>query len=108
MNTTNGGDTFSHITRATIINRSLLQSSLNKAQQIGGADTARTLETIARFVEQSGNAEAGEHLDLFNEEIQKAQPRRSILRNAWDGLVKALPAVTSIAGAAEAIAKLCG
>lgn len=105
---TNTGDIYNNISNSTIINRSLLQGSLNKAQEIGGVDAAKMLEAIGKFVEQSGNSEAGELFDQFNEELQKPQSRKSVLRNAWGGLVKTLPTVTSIAGAVGAISKLFG
>jgi hypothetical protein len=66
------------------------------------------LEGLARHVENSGNKEAGEIFDQFNEELQKPQPRKSVLRNAWEGLTKILPTVESIAGLASEIAKLIG
>jgi hypothetical protein len=71
-----------------------------------GDDTAALLLRVAELVAKSGNKEAGELLDQFNEELSKPQPRKSLLRRSWDGLVAALPAVTSIAGAAAALAKL--
>jgi hypothetical protein len=45
-------------------------------------------------------------LDQFNEELAKPQPRKGLLKRSWDGIVAVLPAVTAIAGAAAAIAKL--
>jgi hypothetical protein len=108
MQAEGSGDTFANITNATIINRSTLQGSLNKARQIGANDSADVLETVGKLVEQSGNKQAGELFDQFNEELQRSEPRKSVLRNAWDGLVAMLPTVTSIAEAAEAVTKLIG
>jgi hypothetical protein len=100
------GDTFSNITNSTIVNRSFVENAFNKAKSEVGEDTAAMLLKVAEVVAQSGNKEAGELLDQFNEELSKPQPRKSLLKRSWDGLVAALPTVTAIAGAAAAIAKL--
>jgi hypothetical protein len=100
------GDTFSNIQNSTIVNRSLVENAFNKTKSEIGEDTAVILLKVSELVAQSGNKEAGELLDQFNEEFNKAQPRKSLLKRSWDGLVAVLLAVTSIAGAAAAIAKL--
>jgi hypothetical protein len=101
------GDTFSNIgPNTTIINRSLVQNSMNKARAVGGEDAADTLKKIADAVDASGNKEAAAFFDQFNEELQKPEPRKTLLRASWDNLVSALPTIGAIAGAAEAIAKL--
>jgi hypothetical protein len=100
------GDTFSNIQNSTIVNRSTVESAFNKTKTEMGDETAALLLRVAELVAKSGNKEAGELLDQFNEELSKPQPRKSLLRRSWDGLVAALPAVTSIAGAAAALAKL--
>jgi hypothetical protein len=100
------GDTFSNIQNSTIVNRSTVESAFNKTKSEMGADTAAILLKIADLVAQSGNKEAGELLDQFNEELTKPQPRKSLLKRSWDGLVAILPGVTSIAGAVAAMAEL--
>ena len=100
------GDVFKNISNATIINRSLITRSFSKVKEQAGDETAQVLIKVAEAVEKSGSAEAGELFNQFNEELQKPEPRKSVLRNTWDGILKVLPAVTTIAGAAGAIAKL--
>jgi hypothetical protein len=101
------GDTFSNIgPNTTIINRSLVQHSMNRARANGGGDVADALKKIADAVDASGNKEAVEFFDQFNEELQKPEPRKTLLRSSWDNLVNALPTIGALAGAAEAIAKL--
>jgi hypothetical protein len=99
-------DTFSNITNSTIVNRSLVEHAFNRTKSELGEDTATILLKIAELVAQSNNKEAGELLDQFNEELGKPEPRKSLLKRSWDGLMTILPAVSSIAGAAAAIAKL--
>jgi hypothetical protein len=100
------GDTFSGIHNSTIINRSLLQNAFNKAMSETGEETAQALRKVAEVVAESGNKEAGEILDQFNEELARAEPRKSLLKRSWESLVQALPTIEKLAGAAEAIAKL--
>jgi hypothetical protein len=100
------GDVFSNIQNSKIFNHSALQNAFNKIKSDAGDSTAEHLLKVAELVAQSGNTEAGELLDQFNEELSKPQPRKSLLKRSWDGLVAALPAITSIAGAAAAIAGL--
>ena len=99
-------DTFSNITSATIINRSLVQNAMNRVRANTGDDVAETLKEIADAVEASENKNTAAFFDQFNEELQKQEPRKTLLRVSWDNLVQALPTIGAIAGAAGAIAKL--
>jgi hypothetical protein len=60
-----------------------------------------------RFVD-SESLHQSQSLDQFNEELAKPAPRKSLLKRSWDNLVQVLPTVTTVAGAAAAIAKLFG
>jgi hypothetical protein len=100
------GDTFSNISNSTVVNRSTVSQAFNVAQARYDEETAQTLARIAEAVAASENKDAGEALDMLNEELTKDAPRSSILKLAWDGLVTALPPIAKIAGASAAIAKL--
>jgi len=100
------GDTFSNISGSTIVNHSKVKDAFNVAKEQIDEETAQVILRIAEAVAKSENKEAGEALDMFNEELTKAEPRKSILKIAWEGLVSALPDVPKIAGASAAIAKL--
>ena len=99
------GDSFLYIQSSTLINRSLLQNAFNKASETG-EETAQALRKVASAVAQSGNKEAGEILDQFNEELARAEPRKSLLKRSWESLVQTLPAIAQLAGAAAAIMRL--
>jgi hypothetical protein len=58
---------------------------------------------IAEFIERSGNEEAGELFDSFNEEINNPEPKKFVRKSLWRGIEKALPAITKLS---EAITKL--
>ena len=73
------GDKFENISGSTIINRSIVQNSLN---QIGARDPelAGALEAIADEIEKSGNAEAAANFEALSKEFEGAAPTKPILR----------------------------
>lgn len=95
-----------NIHNSTIVNSSLVLDAFNRVKTVAGDETANVLLEVAEAVSNSGNKEAGEILDQFNEELVKPQPRKSLLERSWENLVQVLPTVSAIAGATEAIAKL--
>jgi hypothetical protein len=106
MSEAKSGDSFTNISNATIVNRSTLTNALNIASKNGDEELKVALNRVASLVEQSNSVEAGELFNSFAEELQKPQPRKTLLSATWDGLVKALPAVAAVGGAVSAIAKL--
>jgi hypothetical protein len=97
------GDKFENIQNAKIINKSIVENSFNNIKEGYGEDVANALVQIAEFIEQSGNEEAGELFDNFNAEINKLEPKKSVLKSLWGGIEKALPLITTLS---EAIIKL--
>ena len=97
------GDVFKNIQNATIINKSVVENSFNKIKEGYGEDVAKALLQIAEFIEGSGNKEAGGLFDSFNEELNKPESKKPVLKSIWAGIEKALPAITALS---EAIAKL--
>ena len=100
------GDRFGNITGSTIVNRSKLTNAMNVVGQRADEGTAAALKEIADFIQRSGNTAAAENFDAFNEELQRPEPRKSLLRSLWNGVVEALPSVASLAGAAAKIAAI--
>ena len=100
------GDYFNNITDSTIINRSTVENAYNKVRSDEGQDTAEVLVEIAKIVEESKNKEAGELFDSFNEEINKDEPKKSVLKNTWNGITKVLPILSTTANIAEKIIKI--
>jgi hypothetical protein len=100
------GDVFAGIHNSTVINKSFVKDAFNKVQSEVDQATADALLKVAEEVGRSGNQEAGQLLDQFNEELAKPQPRKGLLKRSWDALVQVLPTVSAIAGAAGAIARL--
>jgi hypothetical protein len=99
------GDMYKNIQGSTIITRSLLVNSLNKINE-QDSDIAKALSTVGQAIHDSGNREAGELFDQFNEELSKDKPQKSILKTCWAGIQQALPTIKSIAEATGVVAKL--
>ena len=100
------GDIFSNINNSTIINRSKVKRSFNKIQKKYDRDTAMALLQVAKEIEKTGNKEAAELFDCFNEELQKPNPKKSMLKSIWEGIEKALPSVLQITDLAVRISKI--
>jgi len=63
---------------------------------------------IAEFIEESGNKEAGELFDSFNNEIKEPEPKKSMLKSLWGGIEKALPAITTLSEAVVKVVTIFG
>ena len=101
-------DIFSNISGSTIVNKSVVENSFNKVQSKLGPEVAQFIKAVADEVHKSGNAEAGQVFEAFNEELQKPEPKKSLLRTFWNGLAAALPTLLSLPGAAESALKIFG
>ena len=102
------GDKFENIQNSTIINRSVVSDSFNKIKEGYGEDVANALMQIAEFIEESGNKEAGELFDSFNNEIKEPEPKKSMLKSLWGGIEKALPAITTLSEAVVKVVTIFG
>jgi hypothetical protein len=102
------GDYFNNISNATIVNKSVVQNAFNKVKETIDEETAAALAHIAEHVEKSGNKEAGEVFNAFTEELQKPEPKKSLLKSFWTGLTTVLPTVSTVAGIAEKVIKMIG
>ena len=101
------GDIFRNIgTGATIINRSTLNNSMNTVAGQYGDEVAEALRRIAELVQQSGDTAAAENFNAMTEELQRAEPRKSLLRSFWNGTQQALPVLTQMVDISAKIAVL--
>jgi len=100
------GDKFENISNATIVNRSLMQDSFNRLKAYHGDAVAQAILKIADAIETSGNGDAAENFESFNEELAKPKPKKSVLRALWDGMLAAAPAIKTMAEAGVIVAKL--
>lgn len=83
---------FNGIHNSTIINNSTFTSAFNKINK-SNTDLAKALEQLKTIIDSSGKTEAIDLFDSINEEIVKEQPRKSVLKGLWTGLLETLPAI---------------
>ena len=102
------GDVFENITSSTIVNKSTVERSFNKVKEEFDPAVANALKVIAEEIEKSGNKEAAENFDSFNEELQKPEPKKSVLRALWGGITAALPSILQMTDLVTNISKLFG
>lgn len=100
------GDKFENVRNATIVNRSFVQNAFNKVKREYDEETAQALKEIAEEIEKSKNTEAAENFNSFNEELQKPEPKKSILRTLWAGVTTALPSMLQMTDIVAKISKL--
>lgn len=100
------GDTFYNVTNSTIVNRSLVNGAVNRLERDGSEDSAEAMKRLAEIVEQAGNSDATDYFNTFAEEVDKPEPRKSILQSMWQNLTLALPTLTQTAELAGSIESL--
>lgn len=86
------GDNFEHIS-GTVINHSIVTNSLNKISQQLDEEAVQLLKKITEDVEKSGNKDAAENMEEFHKELQKPEPKKSLLKSFWNGVITAVPAL---------------
>jgi hypothetical protein len=91
---------------AIIVNRSTVEKSFNKVREEFDEETANALKKVEEEINKSGNKEAAELFETFNEELQKPEPKKSILRTVWNGIQLALPTITQLTKVVADISKL--
>lgn len=91
---------------AVVINRSTLQQALVTTRGTVGSETADALEQIADFINRSGNGDAAEIFNEFSSQLQQAEPKKSLLRSLWNGILGTLPEISILADATAKIAAM--
>jgi hypothetical protein len=100
------GDKFENVKNSTIINRSVLEDSFNTVKNKMDEETANVLIKISEIIEKAKNTDAAELYNSFNDELKKTEPKKSLLRTIWNGILAALPLLGTTAGIAENISKI--
>lgn len=85
---------------------STITDSFNKIDGTYDHEVTTFLKEVGDTVKKSGDKDAADHYGALVENLKN--DKKSMARTMWDGLVKALPSVTAVAGAATAIAKIFG
>jgi hypothetical protein len=101
------GDIFKDIHGSTIVNRSIVQASLNSLGQSGQEELAAALREIGAHLEQtSASSEVVESYENLAEEIGRPDRKKSRIKAFWDQLVELAPSVSALAGAVSAVTSL--
>jgi hypothetical protein len=93
---------------ATIVNRSTVEGAFNKVRSESGEATAQALKKIEEAITKAGNEDAAADFNAFNEELQKPQPHKAVLKTLWDGIVTALPKILEMTEVIASIKTLIG
>jgi hypothetical protein len=90
----------------TIVNHSTVQNAFNKVKSEYGEATGRALRSVEQAINESGNKDAAENFESFNEELQKPEPKKSLLKTMWQGTLAALPTLKELPDVVHQITKL--
>lgn len=90
------GDKFEKVTGSTIINRSLVNDSLNRVERVYGREASQAVKQIADHIDRSGDSSACWLFDRFNQELIKEELDRPALRKVWEDIQKILPSIATL------------
>lgn len=96
---------FNNSQNFTFVNKSNVENSFNKVKEQFDEETASVIKQIAEIVEKSKKSEAVELFEAFNEEINKPEPKKTLLKAFWSGLSAILPVLSTTASIAEKVIK---
>jgi len=102
------GDAFRDIKGSTIVSRSTVIGSFNTVQEKFGSGAVEILKIIEGEIKKTGNSDAVELYKGFKEELEKPEPRKSILNNIWDGIVEVAPTIVLITGLVAKVKMIFG
>jgi ribosomal protein S1 len=86
-----------------VVNNSIVENAFNKVKSEYNADA---LKAVEEEINKSGNKEAAENFESFNEELSKPTPKQSILKTLWKGTLAALPSLSQFTSIISNIEKL--
>jgi glycerate-2-kinase len=90
----------------TIVNRSTVQNAFNRVKSEYGEETAKALTLVEQAINKAGKKEAAENFESFNDELQKPEPKKAVLKTLWQGILFALPTLKEIPDVVNQITKL--
>lgn len=91
-----------------VVNKSKVEGSLNAIKQEFGQDAVDAIKRVEEEINKSGNKEAVELFESFNEELQKPEPKKSILRSFWTGIVSLVPTLNGMVEITSKILQIIG
>jgi hypothetical protein len=97
---------FNFVTGNNNIVNSTVTNAFNQIKDVYDPSTEAFLKEVGEVVTKSADPNAAQHYEVLADSLKN--DKKGMARTMWDGLVKILPSVGAIAGAAGAIAKLFG
>lgn len=97
---------FNNAQNFTFVNKSNVENSFNKLKDQFDEETASVIRQIAEIVEKSKKSEAVELFEAFNEEVNRPEPKKTLLKTFWSELSAILPVLSTTASIAEKVIKL--
>ena len=97
---------FNNAQNFTFVNKSNVENSFNKLKDQFDEETASVIRQIAEIVEKSKKSEAVELFEAFNEEVNRPEPKKTLLKTFWSELSTILPVLSTTASIAEKVIKL--
>jgi transcriptional regulator with XRE-family HTH domain len=104
MNVT--GDRINAGAGAVIINRSSFNNAVVAVGRMADPETVSALKQVAEFIDRSGNQDAITIFNEFNHQLQEPEPKKSVLRWLWNGIIDTLPDLATLADATAKIIAL--
>ncbi|MET4177728.1 hypothetical protein ABIB99_008855 [Bradyrhizobium sp. LA6.1] len=80
----------------TIVNHSTVTHAFNRVKAAHSEEVAKMLLDVEAAINKSGNKEAAENFESFNEELAKPEPKKSLLKTLWQGTLAALPTLKEL------------
>jgi len=90
----------------TIVNRATVIHAFNRVKATQGEEVAKLLLEVEAAINNSGNEEAAENFESFSEELNKPEPKKSLLKTLWQGTLAALPTLKELPGVVTSISAL--
>jgi hypothetical protein len=90
----------------TIVNHSTVTHAFNRVKAAHSEEVAKMLLDVEAAINKSGNKEAAENFESFNEELAKPEPKKSLLKTLWQGTLAALPTLKELPDVVAKISEL--
>ncbi len=97
---------FENIQGSTIVNHAKVEKSFDRVREQHSVEVADVLVQLADVVSNSGNKQAGELLDAFNDELAGNNPKKIVLESLWNSLIEKIPAISQINDVTQKVTSL--
>ena len=100
------GNVFKDISNSTIISESEVKECFNKLSDKGDNLLANALLEVLEKIEDSKDPEAEALFNSFITELTKQDANKTVLKTLWEGIIRQLPHIGTMATVIEKITKM--